>query len=335
MLDSGAYCREFEAAQGDLKWTSKRFWDPTRGIPTPPCDYSDLYIAVGFAILIPLVRFILNRLFFDPLATSIVGTADASGEEKKLDTAIAKESAEKKKTKMTKDLLKCKESCWKLTYYSFTMSWGIFASINEPWFWDTDYYWRGFFLHEQFLKFKLQLLYFCQLGYYCFGIIDVLYFETKRSDRWVMLMHHLVTSALIFLSYVVGYYRIGSIVMLLHDVCDVFMEASKVLHYAKLEAAVNVTFPAFAIVWVLTRLTYYPFWVIHSALLESWHYVLHSTMRGQWLPPYWLEFNTLLILLLLMNIYWFVLIIKMAVRQVRDKGRVKDDIREEDYDSDD
>ena len=39
-----------------------------------------------------------------------------------------------------------------------------------------------------------------------------------------MVIHHFVTFSLLALSYSTGFFRIGCIIMLLHDVTDVFLE---------------------------------------------------------------------------------------------------------------
>ena len=39
-----------------------------------------------------------------------------------------------------------------------------------------------------------------------------------------MLLHHNITMLIISISYMVGYVRIGVVIMLLHDISDVFLE---------------------------------------------------------------------------------------------------------------
>ena len=39
-----------------------------------------------------------------------------------------------------------------------------------------------------------------------------------------MMLHHLVTMFMISVSYMVGYIRIGAVIMLVHDISDVFLE---------------------------------------------------------------------------------------------------------------
>ena len=44
-----------------------------------------------------------------------------------------------------------------------------------------------------------------------------------------MVIHHIVTTILLVLSYNTGFFRIGCVIILLHDVSDVFLEVSCIL----------------------------------------------------------------------------------------------------------
>ena len=55
-------------------------------------------------------------------------------------------------------------------------------------------------------------------------------FDTRRSDMVEMTIHHIVTLVLISFSWVTGFVRIGSIVMLVHDISDVPLELAKVMN---------------------------------------------------------------------------------------------------------
>lgn len=51
-------------------------------------------------------------------------------------------------------------------------------------------------------------------------------------------------------------------------------------------------------------------------------------------PVLYYIFNTLLISLFVLHIYWWILIFRMIVKQVEARGRVSDDVRSDDDDSD-
>ena len=46
-----------------------------------------------------------------------------------------------------------------------------------------------------------------------------------------MLFHHIVTMVLLGWSYEMGYHRIGVLVLICHDISDVFLDSAKCFHY--------------------------------------------------------------------------------------------------------
>ena len=60
-------------------------------------------------------------------------------------------------------------------------------------------------------------------------------------------------------------FRIGCIVLALHDTSDVFLEAAKVFKYSERELGASVCFGFFALSWVLLRLIFFPFWIIKTS----------------------------------------------------------------------
>ena len=63
------------------------------------------------------------------------------------------------------------------------------------------------------------------------------------------------------------YARIGSVVMLLHDPSDIFLEAAKLASYAGADGAVHAcSSPGCCCLGAALRLGLLPFWVIRSAL---------------------------------------------------------------------
>ena len=149
------------------------------------------------------------------------------------------------------------------------------------------------------------------------------------------------------------FFRIGSVVLALHDASDVFMEAAKIFKYAENELGASVLFGFFAISWLLTRLIFFPFWVIHasrfvpkktlfSKLWVSTVIICSMTCWLQFLSYHlakvlrlseaydmllYYVFNTMLLTLLVFHIYWWILICFMIKRQLKNRGQVGEDIR--------
>ncbi|KAA8536198.1 hypothetical protein F0562_028676 [Nyssa sinensis] len=224
-------------------------------------------------------------------------------------------------------IVKCSESMWKLTYYATIVVCVLTIFHHEPWFRDTTEYFRGW--PNQELRLPLKLFYMCQCGFYIYSIAALLKWETRRKDFSVMMSHHIITVFLIGYSYIASFFRIGSVVLALHDACDVFMEAAKVFKYSEKEVGASVFFGFFAISWLILRLILFPFWVIKSS---SYHIRDHLRLSEVYPKSLYYVFNTMLLTLLVFHIYWWVLICSMITRQLKNRGKVGEDIRSDSED---
>ncbi|KAF9599952.1 hypothetical protein IFM89_001987 [Coptis chinensis] len=224
-------------------------------------------------------------------------------------------------------IVKCSESMWKLTYYATVETFVLTIAYHEYWFRDTDQYLRGW--PDQELKFAVKLLYMCQCGFYVYSIAALLTWETRRKDFSIMMSHHVITVFLIGYSYITSFFRIGSVILALHDASDVFLEAAKVFKYSGKELAASVFFGFFAVSWVVLRLIFFPFWVIKTTSYDFIKILMVSDDSNR---SYYYVYNTMLISLLIFHIYWWILIYSMIRKQLNNKGQVGEDIRS---DSDD
>eukprot|EP00622_Pseudochattonella_farcimen_P002644 FR737617.1.p1 GENE.FR737617.1~~FR737617.1.p1 ORF type:complete len:182 (+),score=27.74 FR737617.1:80-547(+) len=131
-----------------------------------------------------------------------------------------------------------------------------------------------------------------------------------------MQLHHVVTVALVSVSYAYGFIRVGVIVMALLDPADVPLQMAKMMKYLG-EARSPATsdniwqfladrfFEAFAVVFFITRLVMYPY-VCWSAQFESARYFQKGV-------PEW-TCIVLLCILLALQIFWFKLVVEAAYR---------------------
>ena len=58
--------------------------------------------------------------------------------------------------------------------------------------------------------------------------------------------------------------RVGPMIMVVHDPSDICLEAAKLLNYAKWEQSSTVMFGVFMLSWLVTRLVWFPFWIVWS-----------------------------------------------------------------------
>lgn len=284
----------------------------------------DFVLILAFAVFFPIARFILDRLFLQRLGQKFV-----LGGGKHLSPAELEERQKK--------LVKFKESGWKCMYYLSGELLALAVTYNEPWFLDTRKFWVGpgdQVWPEQKVKTKLRMLYMYTGGFYTYSIFALMFWETRRSDFGVSMSHHVATLALIVFSYVAKFARVGSVVLSLHDASDVFLEIGKMTKYCGSNLIPSLAFICFAVSWVLLRLIYFPFWVIWSTSYE----VLQTLDRKKHVkegPIYYYVFNSLLISLLVLHIYWWVLIFRMLVKQIQERGKLGEDVRSDSEGEDD
>ncbi|GIL87382.1 hypothetical protein Vretimale_1689 [Volvox reticuliferus] len=280
--------------------------------------YLDFSLCIVFALLYPVIRGVLTRFVFEPLGRRAISGSDP----KKTDVAVdEKERANK--------LRKWNESCWKMTVYIAFTTLAIAVSWGEVWFTDSRYWWLGC---TRFPPCNLPvsrgvLLFYCaEAGFYLQAIHFLAVHEERRKDWFESMIHHVVTSGLLFYSYAVNFTRVGVVVILIHDVSDIFLEMAKLCRYADRNDIGLPTFIVFFVSWIVCRVVIFPAFVIRSTLFEP--VVLVAVYLGIEPRPHWEIFNSLLLVLFVLHIYWTVLIFQVIKRQFT-HGQMTD-VREKD-----
>jgi len=223
---------------------------------------------------------------------------------------------------------KLAQSVMEAAFYSSFTYIGLCVVPSQEWVWPSALWWTGFADggHEV-MRADLRCYYIMYIARYFQAIISVL-IEPKRKDFVEMLVHHVVTVVVIYISYVYGWNRVGVVVMALLDPADVPLHMAKVCKYTA-EATkrhhwqflADRLFEIFAIVFFVTRLALYGY-VCWSAHMEASRYFPKGI-------PEW-TCVVLLYTLLFLQVYWFFLIIKVAVRLLC--GQSVEDPRSDDED---
>eukprot|EP00638_Chattonella_subsalsa_P006567 CAMPEP_0117756294 /NCGR_PEP_ID=MMETSP0947-20121206/13987_1 /TAXON_ID=44440 /ORGANISM="Chattonella subsalsa, Strain CCMP2191" /LENGTH=379 /DNA_ID=CAMNT_0005575843 /DNA_START=151 /DNA_END=1290 /DNA_ORIENTATION=+ len=215
-------------------------------------------------------------------------------------------------------LYKFTESWWRFLLYSATTAAGIYVNYDKPWVEDIGQYWVGYPL--QVVPQDIKMYYLLEFGLYLnFFIFQFL--DTKRKDFWEMFIHHIATLLLIAFSYMTNFVRIGSMVLLLHDVSDIFLESAKILNYTKQARPIfsipaDATFVAFAVVFFVSRLVLFPKRILYANLVDVLNYFeMH--------PTYYI-WAALLLCLQFLHVFWFYLICRLIKKFVVD-GIEKDE----------
>merc|ERR1712088_1071808 len=71
------------------------------------------------------------------------------------------------------------------------------------------------------------------------------------------------------LSWTCHLHRVGSLVLLVHDFADHWLELAKMARYVRYQRLCDVAFSMFALTWVYTRLAIYPAYYVSNFLLTT------------------------------------------------------------------
>lgn len=229
---------------------------------------------------------------------------------------------------MPKDAAKMPESAWKLVFY--TMSWSYSTYLlfftSYSFFHDPPsvfYNWKS----GMTVPTDIAIAYLIQGSFYGHSIYATVNMDTWRKDSAVMVVHHIITLALISFSYAFRYHNIGILVLFLHDINDVLLEFTKLNVYLKSrgggyhlinDVLSNMGSASFSITWFWFRLYWFPLKVLYATCVSSIQSVPNI--------PFYFFFNALLFTLLLMNIYWFLFIVIFVVKLL--KVKEVNDVRE-------
>lgn len=214
------------------------------------------------------------------------------------------------------------EALFKFVFYSFSFTFGMVLLWYRPWLWDIQECWRNLPFHP--VDTGSFVYYVIQSAYYLSCTIT-LPFDNKRKDFNELIVHHVATLALLFFSYAVNFWRVGTLVMVIHDVADIVLEGAKSLNYSGFDLPATIGFVAFAITFLVSRLIMFPF-VINSALNDTcrmyfreslWDYVINA----HFIPTH-LFFCLLLCVLLSLHVFWFTIIVRMAIKLIFNENKV-------------
>lgn len=228
------------------------------------------------------------------------------------------------------------EQSYSILYYGISGPVGIYimyrADYANLWFFRTTGFYENFPHRELDAWFKsfylLQAAFWAQQA-----LVLILALEARRKDFKELVFHHVVTLALIILSYRFHFTYMGLVVYITMDVSDFFLATSKVMNY--LDSSLTPPFFfTFVLVWIYLR--HYVNLVILWSVLTEFRSVGPFTLNWVtqqykcWISQY-ITF-ALLMALQLVNLYWFVLIVRIAYRYV--VHNEQEDVRSEGEDSD-
>ncbi|NXH19259.1 CERS1 synthase, partial [Bucco capensis] len=206
-----------------------------------------------------------------------------------------------------KDAAKMPESAWKLFFYSLSWSYGIYLLFftDYPFFYDPPSVFYGWQKGMEVPR-DIALAYLLQCSFYWHSIYATAYMDTWRKDSVVMLLHHIVTLTLLASSYAFRLRGAEQGYRCLRNLSSSFPLLS-----------LSLALPLF---WF--RLYWFPLKVLYATCCSSLQAVPNI--------PFYFFFNALLLVLTLMNIYWFLYIVLFVAKVLMGQMQEVNDVREYD-----
>jgi hypothetical protein len=137
-----------------------------------------------------------------------------------------------------------------------------------------------------------------------------------RGDFPEMLVHHLVTNALVFGSSRFRLTRMGIMVFMIHDISDVPVDLSKLANFVKWKIATVTCFFTMTVTWLYTRLYLLPFTIFKTTMLQSYYVLEDGDIPAIVFLCYRPMFLLMLGLLILLHASWFLMFIQMFITLV-------------------
>ncbi|XP_034941966.1 ceramide synthase 6 [Chelonus insularis] len=337
-----------------LKNISSAFWSPDVWLPpnitwndiapnseNKYADYRHLAYPIPMALGLLVVRYALEKFCFSPFGLSIgikPTRTKKAVPNPLLEKAYSKKIKHKQITALAKQLdwserqverwlrlrrsqdkpstlTKFCENSWRCLYYVLIFIYGLVILWDKPWLWDIKHCYYGYPYHA--VTDDIWWYYMISMAFY-WSLSISQFFDVKRKDFWQMFIHHKATIILMCFSWVGNLTRIGSLVLVVHDCADIFLEAAKMAKYASYQKTCDAIFGIFTVLWLITRMGIYPLWIIHSTSIAAPKIV-------PMFPAYYI-FNSLLILLFILHVIWTRLILKIAYNAFY-AGQMEGDIR--------
>ncbi|KAF9818300.1 hypothetical protein IEO21_02815 [Rhodonia placenta] len=231
------------------------------------------------------------------------------------------------------------EQAYAVAYFGIMGAWGIRIMSQLPtWWYRTEYFWIDY-PHWEMVP-ELKCYYLIQASYWCQQLIVLLLnLEKPRKDYTELVAHHFVTLWLVGWSYLINLTLIGNAVYVSMDVPDVFLALSKIANYIQYDRLKVVLYIVFVCIW-----TYFRHWLNLVILWSVWtEFDLMPETSKRWSPEdgvwmvWWMKYQifTPIMLLHFLNVFWYILILRIGVRALRveEFTKIKDD-RSDDEDED-
>lgn len=145
-----------------------------------------------------------------------------------------------------------------------------------------------------------------QLGYHSSSLLILLTGKT-RNDFIEMLLHHSITVTLLSLAYLMNYWPISLLILLTHDISDVFVCFCRVFVDTDYKKTAFALYVCLMVSWVYTRLYVFPFQLLRVSCYSSRNNPeVFNEIHGLGV------LGTIAHILVFLHVYWFYLLLKMG-----------------------
>ncbi|WVW83313.1 hypothetical protein I302_105332 [Kwoniella bestiolae CBS 10118] len=279
--------------------------------------HKDVYYALSCAIIFTLLRSFTMNYIFQPFAGYVLDRNRILEYRQKKVKMVEETKKEKKHRHHL--VTRFSEQAWSMLYCTVFWTLGMFTLHSVPSPTSPEQLW-GIYPYTP-LPALTKFYYLAQLGWW-FHQIYVINSEKRRKDHWQMFGHHILTITLIVTSYIANFTRIGVVIHVLMDFCDIFLPLAKMLRYLSYSRSCDLTFVIFLISWLFSR-EIGLFLVIKTSYLDAPRFIKFkwSPSTGQYLTyETYLGFIGLVSLLWVLASIWFYMAVKVAVKVVRGQG---------------
>jgi len=222
---------------------------------------------------------------------------------------------------------KVPESAWKFTFYFISWSFVLYVLLikeeGRP-ILDPNYIFNEWSMDKQ-IPLHYYIIQAVQLSFYIHSLYATIFLDNWRKDSYILFYHHIITCFLLLFVFSIRCHIAATLTLFCHDICDIFLEGTKVILYFKIQAnqlkpvlelLANIGFGIFTVLWFISRLYIFPLRVIYPCAC----YLIKEHIN----VPFHLFLNSMMYMLLIMNIYWFSLIIKLLWRVLFGQTELED-----------
>lgn len=154
---------------------------------------------------------------------------------------------------------------------------------------------------------SLHYLYIISIGVWLSQLLEMtIYVKTHDVDDFVMYFHHLITLALLVVSYTCNQKALGALVLYQHDVSDILVSFTKMMVKLKPDSmVVPFAYVGMILTWAYWRLYRFAYVLVGTTLLP----------RFFEFPVAWKACVVMLTILATLHFYWFALMVNIAFKK--------------------